>query len=62
MSSASAAAGMVIDSISYYSSTNASTPTAGFVQYCVPISMAPGWHNLTLTYGNTPVTSGSVFR
>eukprot|EP00891_Asterochloris_glomerata_P006250 jgi/Astpho2/6250/fgenesh1_pg.00088_%23_59_t len=55
-------AGMVIDSISYYSSTNASTPTAGFVQYCVPISMAPGWHNLTLTYGNTPVTSGSVFR
>ena len=53
---------MVIDSVSYYSSTNATTPTAGFVQYCVPISMAPGWHNLTLTYGNTPVTSGSVFR
>ncbi|KAL0051929.1 hypothetical protein WJX82_004666 [Trebouxia sp. C0006] len=55
-------ASMVIDGTNYYSSDSATFEIAGYKQYCVPITMAPGWHNLTLTYGNTPLDLYSVFR
>jgi hypothetical protein len=47
---------------SYYSSdSNTSTP-AGFKQYCVPVSLAPGWHGLELRYSKAPLDRTSVFR
>ncbi|KAK9918667.1 hypothetical protein WJX75_005803 [Coccomyxa subellipsoidea] len=53
---------MIIEGSSYYSSdSNTSTP-AGFKQYCVPVSLAPGWHGLELRYSKAPLDRTSVFR
>ena len=47
---------------SYYSSDSAAPVAAGFKQYCVPASLAPGWHGLELRYGKSPLDATSVFR
>jgi hypothetical protein len=48
---------------SYYSSNSqTSSPAAGFKQYCVPIPMAPGWHDVELRYAKSPLDAASVFR
>lgn len=47
---------------SYYSSSSATPPAAGFQQYCVPVPLAPGWHDLDLRYAKSPLDTTSVFR
>ncbi|KAK9813313.1 hypothetical protein WJX72_012358 [[Myrmecia] bisecta] len=53
---------MIIDGRSYYQSDSAPLDIAGFKQFCTPIMLRPGWHDVKLKYGNTPLDTFSVLR
>ena len=55
-------AAMVVDGVSLYHEEAAAWSAAGFKQFCTPVALAPGWHDLTLTYGSGPAGAASVLR
>ena len=53
---------MIVDGVSLYREEAAAWSAAGFKQFCTPVALAPGWHDLTLTYGSGPAGAASVLR
>lgn len=53
---------MVVDGVSLYREEAAAWSAAGFKQFCTPVALAPGWHDLTLAYGSGPAGAASVLR
>lgn len=53
---------MIVDGMSLYREEAAAWSAAGFKQFCTPVALAPGWHDLTLTYGSGPAGAASVLR
>ena len=53
---------MVVDGVPLYREEAAAWSAAGFKQFCTPVALAPGWHDLTLTYGSGPAGAASVLR
>ena len=53
---------MIVDGVSLYREEASAWSAAGFKQFCTPVALAPGWHDLTLTYGSGPAGAASVLR
>ena len=53
---------MVVDGVSLYREDAAAWSAAGFKQFCTPVALVPGWHDLALTYGSGPAGAASVLR
>ncbi|KAK9833430.1 hypothetical protein WJX81_004558 [Elliptochloris bilobata] len=53
---------MLVDGVSLYRQEASTWSAAGFKQFCTPVALAPGWHDLTLTYGSGPAGAASVLR
>lgn len=53
---------MIVDGVSYYESESPVASIAGYKQYCEPIELAPGYHNLELRYGKSPLSTSSTFK
>lgn len=53
---------MVVDGVSLYRAEAADRSLAGFKQFCTPAALSPGWHDLELTYGSSPLDAYSVLR
>ena len=53
---------MIVDGISYYESESPVAEIAGYKQYCEPIQLAPGYHDLELQYGKSPLSTASTFK
>ena len=53
---------MVVDGVSLYREEAADRGLAGFKQFCTPAALSPGWHDLELTYGSSPLDAYSVLR
>lgn len=53
---------MTVDGASLYREEAASWNLAGFRQFCTPAALQPGWHDLELAYGASPLDAYSVLR